>query len=105
MKYLIITISMIIVFFSCRKLSTEEKMIKNTINKQLMLEMFDSVQIKNNKTSFKDFRQQHNYISIVYLKYGCNPCYTKFIKWNNTMDSIYTPNGYTVLFSITSGIM
>ena len=45
-------------------------------------------------------KQNHEYLSVVYIQNSCSPCYPKFIEWQNKMDSIDTPDNYTVLFVI-----
>jgi hypothetical protein len=85
---------------SCHPLSPTEKELHGTINKTLHLDMLETVQQGNNLLPFDHIRQQHKHISVVYLQNGCRPCYPKFIEWHSRMDSIATPNDYTVLFVI-----
>jgi hypothetical protein len=44
--------------------------------------------------------QSYKYKSVIYLQNGCSPCYPKYIEWQQKMDSIDTPEDYTVLFVI-----
>jgi hypothetical protein len=37
---------------------------------------------------------------VVYLENGCQPCYPKFIDWQQKMDSIGCPENHSVLFVI-----
>jgi len=74
--------------------------LKNNLNKTIRLEMFDSVRFGDKLLSYKEFRQMYGYISVVYLEDGCQPCYPKFIEWQNMMDSLNKRNDYTVLFII-----
>lgn len=74
--------------------------IKANINEIIKLEMFDSVRQNNDLILYSDFRKMYRYISIVYLEDGCNPCYSKFIEWQNKVDSLNKRNDYTVLFVI-----
>ena len=50
--------------------------------------MFDTVRFGNKLIPFNEFRQMYNYISVVYLEDGCQPCYPKFIEWQNRIDSL-----------------
>lgn len=74
--------------------------LKSNMNKTVKLEMFDTVRLGNKFIPLTEFRQMYNYISVVYLEDGCQPCYPKFIKWQNMMDSLNKRNDYTVLFII-----
>lgn len=74
--------------------------LKSNLNKTITLEMFDSVRFGDKLLSYEEFRQRYNYISVVYLEDGCQPCYPKFIEWQNRMDSLNKRNDYTVLFII-----
>jgi len=85
---------------SCTRLSTKEKELQNNLNKALKLDMFETVQQGNIIMSFNEFRKKYKYISVVYLEDGCRSCYSKFIEWQDKMDSITNRNDYTVLFVI-----
>jgi len=74
--------------------------LKSNLNKTIRLEMFDSVRFGDKLLSYKEFRQMYDYISVVYLEDGCQPCYPKFIEWQNMMDSLNKRNDYTILFII-----
>ena len=74
--------------------------LKSNLNKTIRLEMFDTVRLGDKLLSYEEFRQMYNYISVVYLEDGCQPCYPKFIEWQNRMDSLNKRNDYTVLFII-----
>ncbi len=89
-----------IFLISCTHLSQPEKELRENINKTLHLNMFETVQQANSLLHYSEFRNQNKFSSIVYLQNSCNPCYPKFIEWQQKMDSINTPNDYTVLFII-----
>jgi len=74
--------------------------LKSNLNKTINLEMFDSVRFGDKLLSYKEFRHMYNYISVVYLEDGCEPCYPKFIEWQNVMDSLNKQDDSTVLFII-----
>ncbi len=90
----------LVLIFSCTRLSPVEEDLRDTLDQTLHLEIFETVQQGNNLISFQEFRQQFKYISVVYLQNSCQPCYPKFIEWHHKMDSISTPDDYTVLFII-----
>lgn len=94
--------SMIASFVKCTRITSTEKEIHNTINKQLDLSMLKCVINKDSSFTFKEFRQRNIYISIIYLQDGCKPCYPKFIEWHKKMDSLSVKfdNKYTILFVI-----
>jgi len=100
MKQYVISILNLIIITSCTNRSVIKEDLKSNLNKTVNLEMFETVQQGNNIMSFTEFRQMYRYISIVYLEDGCNPCYPKFIEWQNKMDTLNTRNDYTVLFII-----
>ncbi|HTO14153.1 MAG TPA: hypothetical protein VLZ83_00145 [Edaphocola sp.] len=100
MNKLLYTLSIIMMFFSCTQLPQTEKELRENINKTAHLNLFETVQQANSLLSYKDFRNQNKNLSLVYLQNSCNPCYPKFIEWQQKMDSINTPNDYTVLFII-----
>ena len=87
-----------VIFSACNQLSETEKELSENINKTLHLNMFDHVQQVNTLMSFEEFRNRYQFFSVVYLQNACDPCYPKFIKWQKNMDSIETPESYTVLF-------
>jgi hypothetical protein len=64
-------------------------------NTQLNFEIFETVVNKGSGLSIL-----YEFLSVVYLQNGCNPCYPKFIEWHNRMDIIAPPTDYTVLFVI-----
>jgi len=87
-------------FSACNNLSPKEKDLQENLNKPLILQMFQTVQQANNLLFFEELKQNHGYLSVVYLQNSCSPCYPKFIEWQNKMDSIDTADNYSVLFVI-----
>ncbi len=101
MKYLsYIFIILTITCKSCSHPTTAEKDLREILNKPLHLEVFGTVRQGNTLLPFDDFRQQFDFLSVVYLQNGCQPCYPKFIEWINKIDSIGAPDNYSVLFVI-----
>jgi hypothetical protein len=88
------------VITGCKDFSEKEKQIHETIDKPLKIKMFKTVQQANTLLSLEELKQNHGYLSVVYLQNSCSPCYPKFIKWQQKMDSIDTPDNYSVLFVI-----
>jgi hypothetical protein len=99
MKLVVILFLFQVIFYSCRNNSIKTDLEVN-LDKVVNLQIFDSVRFKNNMISYKDFRKMFKYISIVYLEDGCNPCYPKFIEWQNKIDSINIRSNHTILFII-----
>ncbi len=90
----------IIISFSCTRLTSEEKMIKETMGKTARIGMFESVRQGDSKIPFGEFRDRHPFISLVYLEDGCAPCYPRFIEWQTRMDTLDLNDDFTVLFII-----
>lgn len=100
MKNLLFPLIFLLFFSACNRIPHSEKQLRGTLNKKLDLELVETIQQANSTFSFEEFREQNKLISVVYLQNSCNPCYPKFIEWQQKMDSINTPNDYTVLFII-----
>lgn len=90
----------LLIFIGCSNINTNQNEIKQNLNRTINLNYFDSVRQNNDLILYSDFRKMYRYISIVYLEDGCNPCYSKFIEWQNKVDSLNKRNDYTVLFVI-----
>jgi hypothetical protein len=90
----------IIALSSCNRLNTTEQELKNNLNKKLQLNMFETIRHKNDLITYDEFRKQFEHISVVYLQNRCSSCYSKFIEWQNNVDSVAPPDDYTVLFII-----
>ncbi|PWD99017.1 hypothetical protein [Marinilabilia rubra] len=100
MKNFLFLVGTVFLLFSCNNLPPKEKELRKILNKSLNLDNFETVQQGNTLWSLDELKQNHGYLSVVYLQNSCNPCYPKFIEWQQKMDSINTPNSYTVLFVI-----
>lgn len=97
-RCIILLLNMIIITSCTNRSVTRE--LKRNLNKTVNLEMFDTVRQRNDLMLYSDFRKMYKYISIVYLEEGCNPCYPKFVEWQNKMDTINKRNDYSILFII-----
>ena len=100
MKKLLYTLTLVILILSCSPSTPTEKDLRESINKHLSLEMFETVHQGNNLISLSELKQQYKYLSVVYLQTGCQVCYPKFIEWQQKIDSIGCPANYSVLFII-----
>lgn len=100
MKNTLFPFILIIMLTSCSRPTQTEQELRNTINKKLHLEMFEMVRQGNTFLSLDELRQQYEFLSVVYLQNGCQPCYPKFIEWQHMMDSVGCPANHTVLFVI-----
>lgn len=94
---LVVTFSLL---SSCIFLSSKEIELRNSLGTKLKTEMLDTIYIGDSVISFKNLLQQYDFISIVYLEDGCNPCFPKFLDWQMKIEANYTPSNYTVLFII-----
>jgi hypothetical protein len=97
-----ILLYLIIFLFSCNQSvhSPIENIIKETLNKKVNLNVFDSIYYNDSIVNLEELRKRADYISIVYLRDGCAPCYPKYIAWHHKMDSIGSNEKHTVLFII-----
>ena len=99
-KYLFVALILLPAILGCKEITPKEKELRQAVNKELNLKLFQAVQQANRTLPLDEIRQNHRFLSVVYLQNGCNPCYPKFIKWQQKMDSIDTPEDHTVLFVI-----
>jgi hypothetical protein len=92
----------LIFLFSCNQSvhSPIENSIKETLNKKVNLNVFESIYFNDSVVNIEELRKKVDYISIVYLRDGCAPCYPKYIAWHQKMDSIGSNEKHTVLFII-----
>lgn len=88
----------VLVLFSCKRLTFEERMIRDTIGMSLDLEFVKEIIHGNEIIAFNNFNSIYPYLSVVYLKNGCSPCYDKFLKWTSFMDTLDIKENYNVLF-------
>lgn len=99
-KILYTTLIVVVFSSSCSQLSQSEKELRENINKTLHLSMFETVQQANTLFTYDEFRNQHKFLSIIYLQNGCQPCYPKFIEWHKKTDSLFINDNYALLFII-----
>ena len=85
---------------SCNSLTPEERVIKKSLGKYVETEMFSYVHEDNSVIPYKEFRSKYDYISLVYLADGCSSCYSRYVEWQNGMDTLNYIDEYTVLFII-----
>lgn len=67
--------------FSCKEVSQREKELTQVLNKTVNVEMINQIYQGENTLLFSDLKKKYKYISIVYLKDKCSPCYPKFKEW------------------------
>lgn len=97
MKYFI---CLFVLFWSCSIQTAESKRIKNTMGKELKLEMFKTLFLKGDIVSYESFQKTYRYKYIVYLLDECSPCYEKYIQWHKEMKEIDVIDNFTILFII-----
>ena len=100
MKYFLFLLLAVILLISCSSSYQTEKELRKVLNKPLEIKMFSAVLHRDSTLSFDRFREAHEFISIVYLQDGCQPCYPKFIEWHKKMASLELTDNYTILFVI-----
>ena len=75
-------------------------MIREALDKTVNINLFDSIRRSGESFHFTEFREKYDYISLVYLEDGCNPCYPRFVDWHGKINSFLDYKNYTVLFVI-----
>jgi len=106
MKYYAFLMVLMFIQTGCRQLSPEEQEIYNNLNKEVNLEMFHSAPVYHKDTivNLNEILNNYSFISIVYLKDGCAPCYPIFIDWHKKVNAFSLADDYTVLFIIEGNI-
>ncbi len=87
-------------FIFCTQSNQQEKDLKKTINSEAKLNQFEYVLKQGAIIPYNKFREQFDYLSLIYLRDGYQPCYPTFIEWQQKIDSITTPDNHTLLFII-----
>jgi hypothetical protein len=62
--------------------------------------MFNCVSQKRKSVLLEDVWSEYDFLSVVYLKEGCSPCYPKFLDWHTKMGVLDSIGNHTVLFVI-----
>lgn len=96
--YFTLALSVILIF--CSQPSQTEKDLKEVLNSSLNLEKFDTIQHKGSLLTLQELYDNYDFISVVYLQDGCQPCYPKFVEWHQKMEELDQVPGHTVLFII-----
>lgn len=94
------TLALAILLVSCSQPSQTEKDLKEVLNSSLNLGKFDTIQHKGSLLTLQELYDSYDYISVVYLQDGCQPCYPKFVEWHQKMEELDQVPGHTVLFII-----
>jgi len=87
---------------SCTQLTSEEQVIKDSLNKSIDLGMFEEVIKSDTSVSFEGFRNRFSYLFLVYLQDGCKPCFQEYVLWQNQMKDLDIADNFTILFIIHS---
>ncbi len=91
---------LIIMLLACAQPTQTEIELKENIDRPIHLNMFETVQQAGDTLLYSAFRSQYKFLSVIYLENSCEPCFPKFVEWQQRMDSMDIPNNYTVLFVI-----
>lgn len=93
--------SLLFIFLlSCKRVTPVEQRINDCLNETIELGMFKSVNQGERNFLLSDIRKKYKYISLVYLKNDCAPCYDSFIEWHKEMEESSQKYNYTVIFII-----
>jgi hypothetical protein len=85
---------------SCQNFSSEEKELYKMMGKKLNLDMLDVVYHKGETVEVNTMLDRYKHFSVIYLQYGCEPCYPKYIDWHKKLDSLVSSDSYTAIFII-----
>lgn len=88
-----------LILLACSVRTPEEKSRSAAIGKCINLTMFKNVLYKGDTIPFYDFKKTYKYTFLVYLQNNCQPCYDKYILWNNFIDTL-TNSECAVLFIV-----
>jgi hypothetical protein len=100
MKKILFPITLAFFVLSCVSPSQTEKELQAVLNTTIQFGKLDTIQDMRSLLTLQQLLDNYEYKSIVYLQDGCEPCYPKFIKWHQKMDSIACPDNFSVLFVI-----
>ena len=100
MKKHLFPLALAMLLLSCSQPSQTEKDLKKVLNSSLNLGKFDTIQHKGSLLTLQALYDNYDYISVVYLQDGCQPCYPKFVEWHQKMEELDQVPGHTVLFII-----
>jgi hypothetical protein len=84
----------------CSRPSQIETELREILNTPLEIELFEAVLYNDTVSPFQQFRNKYDFITVVYLQDGCNPCYPKFVEWHQKMEEMNEIKGHTILFVI-----
>jgi hypothetical protein len=88
-------------FFSCSSETPESKSIKETLGKELKLDMFKTVLNNGDTITLDTFLEKYKFLYIIYLLDDCSTCYEKYIEWHNKMSKIRMQADFSILFIIS----
>lgn len=100
MKKILFPITLAFFVLSCVSPSQTEKELQAVLNTTIQFGKLDTIQDMRSLLTLQQLLDNYEYKSIVYLQDGCEPCYPKFIKWHQKMDSLVFGENYTILFVI-----
>jgi hypothetical protein len=89
-----------ILLLSCKRVTPVEQRINDSRNESIELGMFKSVNQGETNFLLSDIRKKYKFISLVYLKNDCAPCYDSFIEWHKKMEGSSQKFNYTIIFII-----
>ncbi|WP_321347847.1 hypothetical protein [uncultured Draconibacterium sp.] len=95
-----VSLFLFILFNSCKTEPPEKQIIRDTIGKQVNLDMFRYVIHNSDTIPMDSILDTYQYISVVYLLDDCSPCYDKYINWQKEMIAYSEKEQYTILFVV-----
>ena len=100
MKKILFSLLLTILLFSCSPPTQTEQELKQVLNTPLEITMFDTILHRDTHITMQQLREKYTYLSVVYLRDGCQPCYPKFVEWHQKMEAFSQWPKHTVLFII-----
>lgn len=89
-----------LLFLSCNNMTPVEKELNRVLGKKVNLTMFDKVYHKGNSFDFNSIQQKYSYFTIVYIQYGCSPCYSKYVNWSRNKEDFLSVASHSIIFIV-----
>jgi len=77
-----------------------DKELRKALKERVNFGELDTIYHKGGQLTMQQLRVEYEFLSVVYLEDGCQPCYPQFIEWHESLDSMKVGDSYTVLFVI-----
>jgi hypothetical protein len=66
--------------------------------------MFDTVYHNGSTKKLNSIQNKYAYFTIVYIQYGCSPCYSKYIEWCKKKENFIPSKLHSIIFIVEGNI-